>query len=219
MKFQDRASTGADGFHAHPIINLADQPCKPRGFVEINKWRGNVGSGSMVDQIMTAYTPVSENLVVTLARRVMSRLLSGAAQWDDGGSPTDPTVTLTDSGHPSYPEATITGPEDLFITKMRWGTGGHDIGNPTIPLDPAVGDEHLVAPLVSPAYKTVTVDYPADSTVRFTGILETGDANGQGISEVGLFTDQYELMFARKTFGILTKSSDFSFEFRYSIIF
>ena len=102
---------------------------------------------------------------------------------------------------------------------MRWGTGGHDPLNPTVPIDPTLDDEQLADPILSPAQKTVIVDYPTESSVLCTATLEQSEANGIGISEVGLFSDQHDLLFARKTFGILTKSSDFAFEFRYTLLF
>lgn len=149
------------------------------------------------------------NLVVTVARKVMSRLIAGCVATAEieliGGN-------VDVSAHPEY----------LYITKMKWGTGGHDPLDPTQPIPPTVADEALAAPIASPAYKPVTVDYPSYTSVRFTATLDQTEANGVGLSEEGLFCTgdgADEFMFARKTFGLLTKTSDFSFSFAHTVIF
>lgn len=213
MNLMDKMPGQAEGFNFGMSHNLIDQISKPRGFVEINIWRGPVGA-CLERQVMAGFTPVSENLVVNLARQIMSRMLPGAVQ---DPTPADPTITLYDTTHPSYPTATITNVDELFITKMMWGTGGHDPLDPSQPIAPTVDDEQLAVVLTSPAFKAVVVDYPTTTSVRFTASLDQSEANGETISEVGLFTNQHTLLFSRKTFGILTKSSDFSFEFRYTI--
>ena len=215
MRFSDNMPGQAEGFSFAATHALSDLFAKPRGFVEINVWRGAVGE-HLEHQVMKGFTPLSENLVVNLARQIMSRMLPGAVQ---DPAPADPTITLYDVTHPSYPTATITNVSQLFITKMMWGTGGDEPLSPTTPIPPTVDDEQLAEPLSSPAFKLAVVDYPTTTSVRFTASLDQSEANGEGISEVGLFTNQFDLLFARKTFGILTKSSDFSFEFRYSIVF
>ncbi len=215
MRLSDNVPGQAEGFSFAAVNMLVDSIVKPRGFVEINIWRGAIGE-YLERQVMAGFTPLSENLVVNLARQIMSRMLPGAVQ---DPTPADPTITLYDTTHPSYPLATITNVSELFITKMMWGTGGDEPLTPTIPIPPTVDDEQLAEPLTSPPYKTAVVDYPTATSVRFTASLLQSEANGEGISEVGLFTDQFDLLFARKTFGVLTKSSDFSFEFRYSVVF
>lgn len=191
-------------------FNPVDSMSMPRGFVKILKWFGEVGNSDhevVLDE---------ENLVVNLARRIMRTVSPGAAPTP---APADPTIVLYDPTHPSYPSVTITDPAQIFITKMMWGTGGHVPATPSIPIDPLPTDEQLAQPISSPAYKAVTYEYPDPYQTRYTATLEQSEANGETISEVGLFTDLYTLMFARKTFGILTKSVDFAFEFRYTIVF
>jgi hypothetical protein len=217
MKFQDAVRKSGDGLRCHPILNHSDEVTKARGFITVNKYRGPVDPANLAEVI-----DLGENLVVSLARRTMSRLLSGAAQWEDVNHiMQNPTIALFNTLHPSpeFPLATIAAPSELFITKMKWGTGGHDPLNPTVPVPPTLDDEYLYNPIPDPLFKLVTVDYTADATVRFTATLEQNDANGLGISEVGLFSNAHDLMFCRKSFGILTKSADFAFEFRYSVLF
>ena len=188
-------------------ISLVDPWATPmKGEVEVIRWLGKVGSGKIVERWR------DRNLVVTLARRIMSRLVSGASP---DVTPAVPVIHTETRG-----DFTITNPNQLYITKMKWGIGGHNPLSPTTPVDPVPTDEALYTPLpVAPAFKLVTVDYPAINSVRFTASLEQSEANGQPISEVGLFTNEHDLLFARKTFGILTKSAEFEFEFRWTLIF
>jgi len=211
MKMGDKFQQPVESVAGVLPIFPHDHFAKPQGFVQVNKYQHGPLGRSLVECI-----DLGENLVVNLARDIMSRMLSGSVQ---DPTPAWPKVTLTNASHPSYPEAEIDDPNDLFITQMRWGTGGHDPLNPATPIPPTSSDEHLLNPLVDPLFKSVIVDYPAVFQVRFSATLEQSEANGETISEVGLFTNQHELLFSRKTFGILTKSSDFSFEFRYTIIF
>jgi len=113
---------------------------------------------------------------------------------------------------------------ERHITKMSWGRGGHDIGDPTQSIPPLPSDTQLADEILSTGKKSVTYDFPDPTTVRFEGILTATDANGEGISEIGLWTDDdpnnpgNPLLFARKTFGLITKSSAFSFIFRWKIL-
>lgn len=212
--FQRVRKEGVTGANA---LVFVDHAYKPRGFVSVRVWRGPVGS-VLEDDIFLGEVDLGENLVVTLARRIMSRFLSLAAQGQDPGPPPgalyDPTILTIASG-----AVTITAVSELKLTKMKWGTGGHNPSVPTEPLDPDPTDEDLATPIVSPVTKTVSYHYPDDLTVMMIATLEQAEGNGNGISEVGLFTDSHNLLFARKCFGMMTKSADFSFEFRYSIIF
>lgn len=189
---------------------------KPRGFVEIRKWLGNPDCGILVDTIYEGQTELNENLVVSLARAIMSRMLSGAGQYeydpDDGNPPymLNPTIELSDATHPYYPSVEITDVNQLFITKMMWGKGT---------TDPSPGDEQLEDPIADPAYKVVSYQYPSNTSVQNIGVLETTEANGEPITEIGLFTQNFDLLVARKTFPVLTKSDEFSFEFLHTIVF
>ena len=168
------------------------------GSVQIIKWHGAVGASDSETVLQ------DDNLIVTMARKTMSRLVSGVVN-----SPTIETI-----GGPVL----VTDASSLVISQMRWGTGGENPSTPTEAIAPLATDEALNEPLADPVFKPVTVDYPTDTSVRFTASLGQAEANGEGLSEEGLFsTDGY--MFARKTFGILTKTSDFSFQFLHSILF
>lgn len=94
---------------------------------------------------------------------------------------------------------------EYAITKMAFGTGS---------TAPTEGDTGLEIP-ISPT-KSITVDYPDTDSVRFTGVLESGEANGFPVHEAGLFSAS-QGMVARVVFGPLTKSDDFRFVFRWTI--
>jgi len=194
----DTAKIRGDGFSGSPSIEFKDSMEVKQGILEILVWRGPANS-KLVKRIY------DDNLVVTMARKMMSRLISGAAGVG---------VTIQTIGGP----VSITNPNQLYITNMRWGTGGHNPSDPTQPIPPSVSDENLAIPIVSPAQKAVTVDYPTVTSVRFTAELDQTEANGLGLSEEGIFSD-INLMFARKTFGLLTKTADFTFQFRHTILF
>lgn len=198
----DRFKSASSRLAAGISIAHDDTAISASGTLEVRVWQGPVGIGKIVG------IPVrDENLVVNLSRRLMSRLIGGALN----GATVD--VAGTD-----YP---ITVPESLFISQMRWGTGGHNPSTPTVPIPPSSGDESLTLPITSPVFKPVTIDYPTDMSIRFTATLGLDEANGEGLSEEGLFAagEGVAIMFARKTFGLLTKTPDFSFEFRHTIIF
>lgn len=156
-----------------------------------------------------------KNLVVSCARRIMSRLMAGAVT-DEYGIPA--SVALYDATHPNYPAFQVTNPSQLFVTQMRWGTGGYVPNNPTVPVAPSLSDEQLKEPIADPAFKLADVDYPDSYSARFRTILGEDEANGNGIGEIGLFTAG-GLLFARKTFGILSKIDRYSYEFRWTIYF
>jgi hypothetical protein len=133
------------------------------------------------------------NLVVSDARANMSRLIAG--------------------------DTNTSG--ERYVTKMSWGGAGHDGGDPTTAVPPSASDSALGAEITSvgtSGKKAVTYDFPDATTVRFISTLSESDAVGEGLSEAGLWTDDGTL-FARKTFGLISKSSAFSFEFRWRILF
>ncbi len=138
----------------------------------------------------TKVLAADSNLVVDLARENMSRLIAG--------------------------DSNAAG--ERYVTKMSWGTGGHDPLNPSNPIPPTSSDTGLSSEISPPGKKTVTYDFPNATTVRFESELTESEANGQGLSEVGLWTDD-NVLFARKTFGLITKSSDFAFLFKWKILF
>ncbi len=133
------------------------------------------------------------NLVVADARANMSRLIAG--------------------------DTNAAG--ERYITKMSWGGAGHDSGDPTTAIPPNASDSALASEITSvgtAGKKGVTYDFPDATTVRFVAELSESDAVGEGLSEAGLWTDDGTL-FARKTFGLISKSSAFAFEFRWRILF
>ena len=133
---------------------------------------------------------LAHNLVVTLARENMSRLIAGD---------TNPAG-------------------ERYVSKMSWGGAGHDPGTPTNAVPPTAGDVALGSEISSVGKKTAAYDFPDATTVRFVASLSEAEAVGEGLSEVGLWTTDGTL-FARKTFGLITKSSSFVFEFRWRILF
>jgi hypothetical protein len=133
---------------------------------------------------------IDHNLVVNLARQNMSRLIAG--DTNVGGA--------------------------RYVTQMSWGSGGHDPLHPNIPIPPTVNDVALAIELTPPGKKPTTYDFTNATTVRFTSELTESEANGDAISEVGLWTTD-NVLFARKTFGMITKSSSFAFIFRWKILF
>lgn len=206
--FQSRFPQAGDGAEGRINRDFSDDFVPCRGEFELIALRENIpATGYSEDWLRKhgEWLVEDRNLVVTVGRRIMSRLIAGAVN--------SPTITLVGS-----PDPTITAPSELFITKMKFGTGGNDAGDPTLAVAPLVTDEALYDPIASPAEKAVTIDYPTDLSVRFAATLEKTEANGEGLSEEGLFTDN-DLLFARKTFGIITKSSDFTFLFRHTILF
>lgn len=130
------------------------------------------------------------NLIVTSGRAAMAVLLSG----DD--------------------EA----PDLRTMGAMAWGDGGVNPGAPLAPLPPQPSDSGLANELLRKQLGSGDHDFPSSTTVRFIATIEQNELNGQGVSEAALFTKD-GVLFARKTFAVLTKTEDFEFEFRWSIIF
>lgn len=156
------------------------------------------------------------NKLVTTGRQLLSRLL--------GGLPGVYPQTLATALRPSV---TLGGPADLFVEYMRWGSGGHNPAtNAALGVSPS--EESLSAPLASFAAQTVyAVNYPGaspgDKTIEFVGRIDYSEANGETISEFGIFNRQVatvnELMFAKKNFGPpIVKDSSFRLEFKHRII-
>ena len=143
----------------------------------------------------------------------MSRLLGG-----------NPSATIQTNGGRTV---NISGVGDLFISTMVWGSGGH---NPTsgTPLVVSPTEETIAVPLTGlPNGKPVTVNYPGtppgDKSIEFIAEIDFSEANGENISEEGLFNQLYgttnELMFAKKNFSPILKNNSFRLEFRHRIIF
>lgn len=99
------------------------------------------------------------------------------------------------------------------ITEIAWGDGGHDVGDPSQYTPASLTDTALVNEIFRKAITSVTA--PSQTSVRFTGLLESSDIVGQGISEMGLFHDAGE-MFARLAFPLIYKGP-VPLEFRWTI--
>lgn len=92
------------------------------------------------------------------------------------------------------------------ITRMQFGTGTTAA---------AVTDTTLEVP-ISPTKSIETTAYPDTSSVRFTAVLDSDEANGFPVAEAALQSAS-QGMFSRATFGPLTKSNDFRFVFSWTI--
>ena len=153
------------------------------------------------------------NKLVTTGRQMLSRLLGGMPA---AGTIQTPTRTVS-----------IAGPSELFVEYIKWGSGGHNpLTNAALGVSPS--EEDLSAPLASLAAKTVyAVNYPgtppSDKTIEFVGRIDYTEANGETISEFGLFNNLVgtanSLMFAKKNFGPpIAKDASFRLEFKHRII-
>lgn len=130
-----------------------------------------------------------KNLILTLGRAAVAVLLSG-----DDETPDQRTMGF-----------------------MAWGSGGTLPDQPTNPIPPLPGDTQLVNELLRKPLGPSDHDFPVPTTVRFIATVEQNELNGTSISEAALFTKD-GLIFARKTFGSLSKNEDFEFEFRWRIV-
>ncbi len=95
---------------------------------------------------------------------------------------------------------------DYAMVHMAFGTGDTAA---------AVTDTGLEV-AITPIKDLSAIDYPDSSSVRFTAVLESDEANGFPVAEAGLFSGS-QGMFSRVVFGPLTKSADFRFVFRWTI--
>lgn len=121
-----------------------------------------------------------------------------------------------------------TDPGDLRIDRFRWGTGGHVVGSPTLAKSVLFSDERLVSGLRPIDYNPTAVDPNLDSLpvtvtfantgiVTFTSTLTVDAANGLKVSEAGLYTPRF--MVAKKNFGQITKTDEFSLIAEWSLVF
>lgn len=112
------------------------------------------------------------------------------------------------AGAPSVGGATFASLEDLTIGSMELGVAA-------VPVLPAVGDTVGVSSLVYTP--PLTVSYPTDYSVMFSGLLPIGEANGQTITEEAIRMRGGKL-FARTTFS-RAKTSAFALQFDHTISF
>lgn len=104
--------------------------------------------------------------------------------------------------------------DQLILTHMAWGDGGHDVATgdavPAQATDTGLSNEIL--------RKTITVDYPVTTTGRGSAAIESDELVDQAISEVVLLNAAGQA-FCRRTHAKFTKSVDFRLVYRYSILF
>jgi len=98
---------------------------------------------------------------------------------------------------------------DRYINRMQFGTGAAAAAD--------AADTALETP-ISPIKTISSTSYPTDRSVRFQAFLLEDEANGFPLREAGLlFANTSPLLATRKTFEALTKSSDFVFEWNWTI--
>ena len=98
---------------------------------------------------------------------------------------------------------------DRYINRMQFGTGS---------TSPAAETDTALESAISPIKTITSTTYPTVSSVKFQAFLLEDEANGFPIKEAGLlFANTSPLLAARKTFAALTKSSDFVFEWNWTI--
>lgn len=165
------------------------------------------------------------NLVVRLARKMMSRLVAGCVV--KAGE----TCLIEDVDGTDYDVAS--NPGDLYINRMKFGSGGHNPSStpPGLAVPPTPSDIELnTGPIEISSgvyHKTPDITYPNSMSVQFYAKLEGTEANGgttgvQPISEEVLMNNDAvagPFVFARTTFNQLLKSSDLSFAFTHTILF
>lgn len=110
------------------------------------------------------------NLVVDIGMQVFSRMLGGNV------------------GTPSINGSTFSSISDLAVTKMLLGKSGS-------PPTPTHGDTIGVYDVFyQPA---LTITYPTDTSIRFTGIIPSTESNGTVVTEEALYLAN-GLLFAKR---------------------
>lgn len=99
------------------------------------------------------------------------------------------------------------GEASSYIDRMQFGTGS---------LAPAATQQFLQTPITPIKTVTSEIDATDDYTVIFTAYLLVDEGNGFPISEAGLLANDDTLV-TRITFTARTKTSSFTFGFRWSI--
>lgn len=99
------------------------------------------------------------------------------------------------------------------IVDFAWGDGGHNPMNPSEFTPATVTETALVNEVFRKPVAAFT--FPSQTSVRFIGILEVSEIQGQEISEQGLF-HQDNTMFARLAYPLIIKGP-VQLEFRWTI--
>jgi hypothetical protein len=106
---------------------------------------------------------------------------------------------------------------DFTIGGVQWGTGGHVTGDPSTPIPPTPSDLALETFVIETGILTETV---GETYVQFETQMSTSQGNGNVFTEAGLvITGGSKLMFARKTFPGITKTSNRTITLRWIISF
>lgn len=112
------------------------------------------------------------------------------------------------------------------IDYFKLGTGGHVVGDILTPISPTINDVALEEEVFSKAINHGDDTYlptpPAETSVKFTVVLEKAEGNGTGTvayTEAGLFCNDGVTMFARETFPAIVKNSTRRVTFEWSILF
>lgn len=104
------------------------------------------------------------------------------------------------------------------ITEFAFGSGGHDPNSiaDALSVDPA--DTALTSEISGIRQTISSSSFPAFNSVTLTAQLGSSAGNGQIISEYGLITGAGTL-FAKKTRGALTKTSDLILTINWTLVF
>lgn len=101
-----------------------------------------------------------------------------------------------------------------YINRMVFGVGGHEEGNPLVPIPPQPTDTQLESPIISKPI--ASFEFPSPASVKIVAFLTETEGNGFTFTEAGLITAN-NILVARRTFGGMTKSNDFVFEFTWTL--
>lgn len=120
-----------------------------------------------------------------------------------------PFIMANALGGVSHPDYTIGG--------VQWGTGGHVSGDPDTPIPPSADDLALETLILETSISSTVV---GETYVQFETRMSSTQGNGNVFTEAGLvISGSTKLMFARKTFPGITKSSDRVLAVRWIISF
>ncbi len=120
-----------------------------------------------------------------------------------------PYIMANCLGGVSHPDFTIGG--------VQWGTGGHVSGDPNTPIPPDPADLALDEFVLETSIAAQSV---GDTYIQFESEIGMAQGNGNIFTEAGLVvTGTSKLMFARKTFPGITKTSNRIISVRWIISF
>lgn len=109
-----------------------------------------------------------------------------------------------------------TGTFTESITNIVLGDGGHEAGDPNTPIPPAESDIILDNQIATKVIATKT--QPVATTAQFDVTFGSTEGNGS-LTEAGLTTSPGSILFARVTFPEIVKTTSFSLDVTWKIIF